>query len=69
MGGAFAVFKRAGPLFWHAGSMAVCQCLALIPYFHDREILGLLITTWRYGYRSSVYQFLMRQHVIASIPG
>ncbi|MGF1721908.1 carbohydrate ABC transporter permease [Vibrio kyushuensis] len=75
MGGyAFAVFKFKGKnvLFGMlVGSMAIPPVLSLIPYFMIVKFLGLLdnhIAVWLPFTTTPFGIFLMRQHVIASIP-
>ncbi|PMH43225.1 sugar ABC transporter permease [Vibrio sp. 10N.286.49.B3] len=75
MGGyAFAVFKFRGKnvLFGMlVGSMAIPPVLSLIPYFMIVKFLGLLdnhIAVWLPFTTTPFGIFLMRQHVIASIP-
>ncbi|MEZ8435432.1 carbohydrate ABC transporter permease [Vibrio splendidus] len=75
MGGyAFAVFKFRGKnvLFGMlVGSMAIPPVLSLIPYFMIVKFLGLLdnhMAVWLPFTTTPFGIFLMRQHVIASIP-
>ncbi|MGR5206845.1 MULTISPECIES: carbohydrate ABC transporter permease [Vibrio] len=75
MGGyAFAVYKFKGKnlLFGMlVGSMAIPPVLSLIPYFMIVKFLGLLdshIAVWLPFTATPFGIFLMRQHVIASIP-
>lgn len=75
MGGyAFAVFKFKGKNALFAmlvGSMAIPPVLSLIPYFMIVKFLGLLdnpIAVWLPFTTTPFGIFLMRQHVIASIP-
>ncbi|WP_026029518.1 carbohydrate ABC transporter permease [Vibrio genomosp. F10] len=75
MGGyAFAVFKFKGKNFLFGmlvGSMAIPPVLSLIPYFMIVKFLGLLdnhIAVWLPFTTTPFGIFLMRQHVIASIP-
>ncbi|MEZ8946235.1 carbohydrate ABC transporter permease [Vibrio sp. 10N.247.311.12] len=75
MGGyAFAVFKFRGKnvLFGMlVGSMAIPPVLSLIPYFMTVKFLGLLdnhMAVWLPFTTTPFGIFLMRQHVIASIP-
>ncbi|MCW8334846.1 carbohydrate ABC transporter permease [Vibrio paucivorans] len=75
MGGyAFAVFKFKGKNVLFAmlvGSMAIPPVLGLIPYFMIVKFLGLLdnhVAVWLPFTTTPFGIFLMRQHVIASIP-
>ncbi|WP_190960446.1 carbohydrate ABC transporter permease [Vibrio gigantis] len=75
MGGyAFSVFKFRGKnvLFGMlVGSMAIPPVLSLIPYFMIVKFLGLLdnhMAVWLPFTTTPFGIFLMRQHVIASIP-
>jgi multiple sugar transport system permease protein len=75
MGGyAFAVFKFKGKNFLFAmlvGSMMIPPVLSLIPYFLIVQFLGLLdnhIAVWLPFTTTPFGIFLVRQHVVSSIP-
>lgn len=75
MGGyAFAVFKFRGKSFLFAmlvGSMMIPPVLSLIPYFLIVQFLGLLdnhIAVWLPFTTTPFGIFLIRQHVVSSIP-
>jgi len=75
MGGyAFAVFKFKGKNFLFAllvGSMMIPPVLSLIPYFLIVQFLGLLdnhIAVWLPFTTTPFGIFLIRQHVVSSIP-
>jgi len=75
MGGyAFAVFKFKGKSFLFAmlvGSMMIPPVLSLIPYFLIVQFLGLLdnhIAVWLPFTTTPFGIFLIRQHVVSSIP-